>query len=197
MKNPPPPPATLEPSLFVGLDVHKETIVIALAEAGRHGQIRSHGTISNDLHALEKVFAKLRQAHQLKNADFEVVYEAGPCGFVIARRLEQLGIPCIVVAPSLIPKQSGDQVKTDKRDAKKLARLLRSGDLEGIHIPDAADEAMRDLCRARTDAVNDQRRLRSQLKGFLLRHGYKYKGKTGLSEVLCFGSGFVFLFFRG
>jgi transposase len=94
---------------------------------------------------MEKFFSSLRKSQGLTAQQLEVVYEAGPCGFVIASRLKRLGILCEVVCPSLIPKKSGVQVKTDKRDAKKLARLRRSGDLEGIHIPDATDEAMRDL----------------------------------------------------
>lgn len=149
-------PDNVQPSLFIGLDVHKETAVIALAEAGRNGEVRSVGTYSNDLQALEKFFGTLRKKHGLTAQQLEVVYEAGPCGFVIAKRLKQLGIPCKVVSPPLIPKKSGDQAKTDKRDPKKLARLLRSEDLEGIPITDAADETMRDLCGARTDALNDQ-----------------------------------------
>jgi len=108
-------------------------------------------------------------------------YEAGPCGFGIARRLKQLGVECEVVAPSLTPTRAGERVKTDKRDARKLARLLRAGELTPVYIPEPTDEAIRDLCRARTDAVDDRRRSRHRLKGFLLRHGYRYQGKSAWS----------------
>ena len=174
---------TIKPLLFVGLDVHKESIAVALADEGRDGEVRSYGSISGDLQALEKLLGRICKAHGITKEQLRVVYEAGPCGYVIVRRLHQLGIDCIVVAPSMIPKKSGDKVKTDKRDARKLARLHRAGELEAITIPDAAGEAIRDLCRARTDAVNDQRSLRSQLKGFLLRHGYRYSGKTSWNEA--------------
>ena len=166
--------------LFVGLDVHAQNIAIALAEGGG-GEARTYGTIANDLHALEKVFARLRKAHP--GAELGVCYEAGPTGFVLARRLAQLKIHCTVVAPSLIPSRSGDRIKTDRRDALKLARLHRAGELTAVHVPDASDEAMRDLCRARTDAVQDLRRGRAQLKAFLLRHGYRYTGKSAWTEA--------------
>jgi transposase len=165
--------------LYIGLDVHAQSIVLAVAEAS--GEVRSHGSISNDLQALEKALAKIRKAHE--GAELRVCYEAGPTGFVIVRRLTKLKIPCIVVAPSLIPGRSGDRVKTDKRDALKLARLHRAGELTAVHVPDAVDEAMRDLCRARTDAVQDLQRSRAQLKAFLLRHGYRYGGKSAWSEA--------------
>ena len=166
--------------LFLGLDVHAQNIAIALAEGGG-GEARTYGTIPNDLHALEKVLAKLRKAHP--GAELRVCYEAGPTGFVLARRLAQLKIPCTVVAPSLIPSRSGDRVKTDRRDALKLARLHRAGELPAVHVPDASDEAMRDLCRARTDAVQDLRRGRAQLTAFLLRNGYRYTGKSAWTEA--------------
>ena len=124
---------------------------------------------------------RIRKAHP--GAELRVCYEAGPTGFVIARRFAQLGIDCKVVAPSLIPNRSGDRVKTDPRDAGKLARLHRAGELTGVHVPDATDEAMRDLCRARTDAVQDLRRGRAQLKAFLLRNGYRYSGKSAWTEA--------------
>src|SRR3954447_6999885 len=168
---------TTKPFLFIGLDVHKESISIAVAEDGRAGEVRSYGTISHDLHALEKVMYKLRKEGD-EGRELRVCYEAGPCGFGIARRLLQVGIDCVVMAPSLIPKKSGDRVKNDRRDALKLARLHRAGDLTTVHIPEPTDEALRDLCRARTDAVNDLRRSRQQLKAQLLRLGYKYTGKT-------------------
>ena len=113
--------------LFVGLDVHAKSITIGLAEGGGEtpGEARVYGTIANDLHALEKVLAKLKKAHS--GAELRVCYEAGPTGFVIARRLGQLKVHCMVVAPSLIPVRSGERIKTDRRDALKLARLLRAG----------------------------------------------------------------------
>jgi len=165
--------------LFIGLDVHAKTITIAVAP-GEGGEAHVYGTITHDLHALEKVFAKLRKAHP--GAELRVCYEAGPTGFVLARRLAQLKIHCTVVAPSLIPVRAGDRIKTDRRDALKLARLHRAGELTAVHVPDASDEAMRDLCRARTDAVQDLRRGRAQLKAFLLRNGYRYSGKSAWSE---------------
>jgi transposase len=166
--------------LFLGLDVHAKNITLALAEGGG-GEARLYGTIPNDLHAVEKVLAKLRKAHP--GAALRVCYEAGPTGFVLARRLAQLKIEGTVVAPSLIPSRAGDRIKTDRRDALKLARLHRAGELTAVHVPEASDEAMRDLCRARTDAVQDLRRGRAQLKAFLLRNGYRYTGKSAWTEA--------------
>jgi len=167
-------------TLYIGLDVHKDSITIAIAEEGRRGEIRLYGTITNDLHALERALARLRKAHP--DARLEVCYEAGPCGFGIARRLQQLKVPCLVAAPSLIAKKPGAPFKNDRRDARSLARLHRAGDLTAVYIPEPTDEAMRDLCRARTDAVDDLRRCRQRLKSFLLRHGYRYQGKANWSQ---------------
>ena len=164
--------------LYVGLDVHKQTITIAVAEAGGRFEVRVVCTTTNDLQVLERHLRRIAAAAGIEPGELSVVYEAGPCGFVIWRRLRQLGIPCAVVAPSLIPSRSGDRVKTDRRDALKLARLHRSGDLVAVHVPDAGDEAMRDLCRARADAVRDGRRARQQLAAFLLRSGYRYGGRS-------------------
>lgn len=165
--------------LYIGLDVHAENIAVAIAAAGRDGEVRAYGTISSGLQSLEKTLQKI--GHPTK--ELRVCYEAGPCGFVIARRLLKLGIACAVVAPSLTPKGAGDKIKTDRRDARMLARLHRAGELTAVHIPDSRDEAMRDLCRARTDMVQDLRSCRNQLKAFLLRNGYRYTNKTAWSDA--------------
>src|SRR5215475_2688550 len=167
-------------TLYLGLDVHKDSITIAIAEPGSKGEIRLFGTITNDVGRLENALGRIRKAHP--SAQLEVAYEAGPCGFVIARRLKQLEVPCLVAAPSLIPKQPGSPFKTDQRDARTIARLWRAGELTGGYIPEPTDEAIRDLCRARTDAVDDHRRCRHRLKAFLLRHGYRYQGKANWSQ---------------
>src|SRR6476646_11072649 len=172
----------MKKELYLGLDVHKDCMATVVAEEGRTGQVRDTGVISNERQALEKWIARLRKAHG-KEVLLRACYEAGPCGFGIARRLKQLGVECQVVAPSLTPTRSGDRIKTDKRDARKLARLLRAGELTPVYIPEPTDEAMRDLCRARTDAVDDRRRARHRLKAFLLRHGYRYQGKSSWSAA--------------
>lgn len=164
--------------LYVGLDVHKEQTVIALLDDHRDAEPRDYGSITTSQHALERAMRRIARQQKRSLADLHVCYEASGCGFWIARRLLQMGVRCEVIAPSLIPTRSGDRVKTDKRDAAKLARSLRSNDLVAVHIPDSVDEAVRDLCRARTDAVDDLRRAKTRLLALLRRLGYRYDGKT-------------------
>src|SRR2546426_8085924 len=149
---------------FVGLDVHAATIAVAVAEPD--GEVRSVGTIPNEPEAVRRVMKKLGPAEHL-----HACYEAGPCGYVLYWQLAQLGVACQVVAPTLVPVKAGDRVKTDRRDAERLVRSLRSGDLTAVWGPDAAHEALRDLVRAREAAKRDQLRARHRLQKFLLRHG--------------------------
>ncbi|RPJ11129.1 MAG: IS110 family transposase [Deltaproteobacteria bacterium] len=158
---------------FVGLDTHKNSIEVALADDGRNTEVRLYGSIGGDLASLDKMIRKL----QATGTELRFVYEAGPCGYQIYRHLRAQGLQCDVVAPSMVPKRSGDRIKTDRRDACNLARLYRAGELTAIYVPQEDDEAMRDLVRGRQDAVNAQRKVRQQLGGFLLRHGFRYPGK--------------------
>lgn len=152
---------------FVGLDVHADTIAVAVAEAGG-GEARNVGVIPNSADAVRKVVGKLGPAKSLR-----ACYEAGPCGYTVYWQLAEMGVHCDVVAPTLVPVKAGDRVKTDRRDAEKLARCLRAGDLTPVWVPDAAHEALRDLVRARLAAKQDQQRARVRLKLFLLRHGMR------------------------
>lgn len=150
---------------FIGLDVHAETIAVAVAEFGG-GEVRSLGMIPNRPASIQKLMKKLGPAKQLR-----VCYEAGPTGYVVYWQLTGMGVRCEVVAPTLVPVKAGDRVKTDRRDALKLARSYRAGDLTPVWVPDAAHEALRDLVRAREAAKKDQLRARHRLGKFLLRHG--------------------------
>ena len=155
---------------YVGLDVHKEGIVVAVAAGGLRGEVREYGRIANTPTALDRLLRKLGG----DGKSLRFCYEAGPCGYRIQRHVSAQGQECVVVAPSLIPKRAGDRIKTDRRDAVSLAKLHRAGELTAVWVPDARHEAMRDLVRARLDAVHSLRRARQQLSGFLLRQGCHY-----------------------
>jgi transposase len=157
---------------FVGLDAHAESTVIGLAEAGRAAP-QFIGTVGAKAAQIKGALSKLGEPGSLL-----IVYEAGPGGYGLARELTAAGYRCEVIAPSKIPKQPGDRVKTDRRDALKLASLARAGELVPVVVPDERDEALRDLVRARVDAVRARLKARQQLKAILLRHGRRYSGKT-------------------
>ena len=152
-----------ERSIFIGLDVHQDSIAVARATRGG-GAVESLGKIVHTPQAIARLMRKLGPVDQVA-----VCYEAGPCGYGIYRQLTAMGIVCAVVAPSLIPRAPGDRVKTDRRDADKLARLYRSGDLTPVWVPDEAHEALRDLVRMREQARQDLQRARGRLSKLLLR----------------------------
>ncbi len=159
--------------VYVGLDVHKDSIVIAVAREGRE-PAENWKTVPYDGIRLRKALKSLvREGEVLR-----VCYEAGPTGFGLCRGLRQAGVDCVVVAPSLVPGKPGERVKTDRRDARKLAHFLRSGDLTEVHVPEEAVEAIRDLERARDDAKCAERVARHQLSKFLLRHDRHWEGTT-------------------
>ena len=151
---------------FLGLDVHAETIAVAIAEPD--GEVRSLGTIANRAESIRKLVKKLGPVEKLK-----ACYEAGPTGYVLYWQLAELGVRCEVIAPTLVPMKAGDRVKTDRRDAERLARSYRSGDLTPVWVPNEGSEALRDLVRAREAAKQDQLRARHRLSKFLLRTGQR------------------------
>jgi len=153
---------------FVGLDVHAETIAVAVAEP--NGEVRSLGIIPNRAESIGRLMRKLGKPEQLR-----VCYEAGPTGYVLYWQLSELGVKCEVVAPTLVPVKAGDRVKTDRRDAEKLARLFRAGELTSIRVPTEVEEALRDLIRCREDGREDVLRQRHRLLKFLLRHGRVFR----------------------
>src|SRR5690242_18385445 len=166
-------------AVCVGLDTHKARIAVAVAEPGRAGEVRFHGEIANRPEAVRRLIERLGAKHgQLK-----VCYEAGPCRYGLHLQITALGHESPAVAPSLVPRKPRDRVKTNRRDAVTLARLHRSGALTGVWIPDPTHEAMRDLVRARTTAMEAVRRARQQLQGFLLRHGRVFTGRRAWSPA--------------
>ena len=162
---------------FVGLDVHKDSISVAACEAGRTPG-RFVGVLGPDVRQLAKLLAQAGDPSHIR-----VVYEAGPTGFGLYRELCRRGYRCEIVAPSLIPQRAGDRIKNDRRDCCRLAELSRAGELKAIWVPDEAHESIRDLCRAREDAVQARLRARQQLKSFMLRHDRRYPGKTSWTKT--------------
>lgn len=176
-------------TLFIGLDVHKETIAVAYVGEEREAAVISLGTIGTRQKDIDALVRKL----QGKGKELHFVYEAGPCGYWLYRYLTKKKLTCWVVAPARIPKKAGDRGKTDRRDAVQLARLLRSGDLSPVDIPSGEDEAIRDVLRAREDGLQDLKAAKVRLKAFLLRQDSRYEGWAnwtaahlrGLAEVGC------------
>jgi transposase len=176
-------------TLFIGMDVHKDTIAVAYVAQDHGAEVTSLGTIGTRQCDIDQLIRKM----QSKATHLIFVYEAGPCGYWLYRYLRKKDYDCWVVAPSLIPKKAGDRVKTDRRDAMPLARRARSGDLTAVDVPKVQDEAIRDLTRAREDAISDLKDTKFRLKAFLLRHDIRYTGRANwgpahlrwLSEVVC------------
>jgi transposase len=176
-------------TLFIGMDVHKDSIAVAYVAQDHGAEVTYLGSIGTRQGAIDHLIRKM----QSKAKHLIFVYEAGPCGSWLYRYLTKTGYDCWVVAPSLLPQKPGDRVNTDRRDAVQLARLARSGDLTVVYVPKGEDEAIRDLTRARADAISDLRDAKFRLKAFLLRQDSRYTGRANwgpahlrwLSEVVC------------
>ena len=176
-------------TLFIGMDVHKDTIAVAYVAQDHGAEVTYLGTIGTRQCDIDQLIRKM----QSKAKHLIFVYEAGPCGYWLYRYLTKKDYDCWVVAPSLIPQKAGDRVKTDRRDAMQLARLARSGDLTAVYVPKVEDEAIRDLTRAREETLSDLKDAKFRLKAFLLRHDIRYTGRANwspahlrwLSEVVC------------
>jgi len=169
---------TMTQMKFIGLDVHKETIAVAITDESRTSEVRFYGTIPNTPEAIRRLVDRLCAGREL-----HFCYEAGGCGYGIYRQLLQLGTSCMVIAPSMMPKKPGDRIKNDRRDAVTLARLLRAGELTAIWVPDEDHEAVRDLVRARRQAKGDLVAARQMLLGFLLRQGRRFPGRTNWTRM--------------
>ncbi len=165
-------------TVFVGLDVHKESISVAYAAAGANDAPQFVGPVGTRNSDVDKMVRRL----QSKCPNLVFAYEAGPCGYGLHRHLSSKGFDCRVVAPSLMPKRPGDRVKNDRRDSMELARLLRSGDLTPVYVPSVEDEAIRDLCRARDATRIVLKAAKLRLKSFLLRLGLHYTGRANWSD---------------
>lgn len=165
-------------SKYVGLDVHKETIAVSVAQANG-GEVRFVGEIPNTTEAIHKLVKQLGK----DAATLSFCYEAGPCGYTVHRQLKALGLECLVVAPSLIPRKAGDRVKTDRRDSLSLARLHRAGELTAVWVPDGAQEALRDLTRAREDIKHLQLQSKQRLLAFFLRYGKRFTGRCNWTQA--------------
>ena len=159
---------------FIGIDAAKSRIAVAVAEVGRDGEIRYLGEIDNTPDGVARLVRKLADRYET----LHFCYEAGPTGYGLYRQVLAMGHDCTVAAPSLIPRRPGDRVKTNRRDAQSLARLLRAGELTAVWVPDETHEAVRDLVRTRAMAIEDYRRKRQHVSSFLLRHGRAYPGRT-------------------
>jgi transposase len=176
-------------TLYIGMDVHKDSIAVAYVAQEHGAEVTYLGTIGTRQGDIDQLIRRM----QSKATHLIFIYEAGPCGYWLYRDLTKKGYDCWVVAPSLIPQKPGDRVKTDRRDAVQLARLARSGDLTAVYVPKVEDEAIRDLTRAREDTIRDLKSAKFRLKAFLLRHDIRYTGRATwgpahlrwLSEVVC------------
>lgn len=168
----------MKTSYYIGLDVHKDSIAIAYTKAGERKEPTYFGECGGSVLAAERCLRRIAAKLGVGLRDFKVCYEAGPSGFVLARRFLRLGLECVVMSPSRTERKPNEKIKTDKRDAIHIAKAFRNGDITVVRVPPALDEAVRDLCRARTDASDDLSRAKQRLNSFLLRNGFHYSGKA-------------------